>query len=41
MNNNDCLISQLEEKIFGENFLGPGKKITFHLKIELFYMLIF
>lgn len=32
MNNNNCLISQLEQKFFGENFLGPGKKNYVPLK---------
>lgn len=38
MNNNNCLISQLEEKIFGENFLGPGKKnhVPFKNRIILY-----
>ena len=32
INDNKCILSQLEEKFFGENFLGPGKKNFVPLK---------
>ncbi len=32
INDNKCILSQLEENFFGENFLGPGKKNLVPLK---------
>lgn len=32
INDNKCILSQLEEKLFGEIFLGPGKKNFVPLK---------
>ena len=41
LNNNRCLISQIEYYVFNETFQGKGKKYLFQNYIDIFYMLIF
>ena len=39
LNNNKCIISQLEYKLFGNTFLGNGPKfiVPFHLRFCLYF----